>query len=260
MITTMMNSTPLYWLLDVEAYDYDIGVLKDAEISGRLLILSHQLWSILREDKVYSILIGPGYFRGVAESGNRRVEIQEHLSALMFDPTVLRYDEPIPLVDVIKPEVIDPLGVTKKEEIMTLISDLVVEKGNILAEDPVASVTARGTVPRTAHYTDVLKKISVSHISGVQRARFILGGTNRPLYAPLVEWYHKRRYANFERPKIMSLPFTCFAGASNIEVLSDWMIVEKAGMGGTGADSFRSEYDQVLSNITKNEDSYIFEL
>ena len=40
----MMNLTPLYWLLDLEAYDYDIGVLKDAEISGRILILSHQHW------------------------------------------------------------------------------------------------------------------------------------------------------------------------------------------------------------------------
>ena len=256
----MMNHTPLYWLLDLEAYDYDIGVLKDAEISGRVLILSHQLWSILREDKVYSILIGPGYFRGIAESGNRRIEIKEYLSALMFDPTILRYDEPIPLVDVIKPEVIDPLGATKKEEIMTIISNLVVEKGNILAEDPVASVKARGTIPRTAHYTDVMKKIQVSHISGVQRARFILGGTNRPLYGPLVEWYNKRRYANFERPKIMSLPFTCFAQASDIEILSDWMIVEKAGMGGIGAEAFRSEYEQVLANITKNEESYIFEL
>ena len=58
----------------------------------------------------------------------------------------------------------------------------------------------------------------------------------------------------------MSLPFTCFAQASDIEILSDWMIVEKAGMGGTGAVAFRSEYEQVLANITKNEESFIFDL
>ena len=46
----------------------------------------------------------------------------------------------------------------------------------------------------------------------------------------------------------------------NIELLSNWMIVEKAGMGGTGTEAFRSEYDQVLSNVSKHEDSYIFEL
>lgn len=256
----MMSPTPLYWLLDIEAYDYDIGVLKDADITGRALILSHQLWSILREDRVYSILIGPGFFKGIAESGNRRVEIKEHISSLMFDPTQLRYDEPLPLVDVIKPEVIDPLGVTKREEIMTLISDLVVEKGNILAVDPVASVKPGTTVPKTAHYTDVLKKIQVSHISGVQRARFILGGTNRPLYAPFVDWYNKRRYSNFERSKVMSIPFTRFASPSDIEVTSNWMIVEKAGTGGTGVESFRDEYEQVLANISKNVDSYIFDL
>jgi len=256
----MMNPSPLYWLLDLEAYDYDIGVFKSADISGRVLILSHQLWSILREDKVYSILIGPGYFKGVAESGNRRIEIKEHISSLMFDPTKLRYDEPVPLVDVIKPEIIDPLGAIKREEIMTLISNLVIEKGNILAVNPVASVKPGAAIPKTAHYTDVLKRIQVSHISGVQRARFILGGTNRPLYAPLVEWYNKRRYSNFERPKVMSLPFLRFAEPSDIEVTSDWMIVEKAGVGGTGVESFRSEYEQVLSNVDKNVDSFIFDL
>ena len=113
-----MSPTPLYWLLDLEAYDYDIGVFKNADISGRVLILSHQLWSILREDKVYSILIGPGYFKGVAESGNRRIEIKEYISSLMFDPTKLRHDEPVPLVDVIRPEIIDPLGATKSEDMM----------------------------------------------------------------------------------------------------------------------------------------------
>ncbi len=256
----MMSPTPLYWLLDIEAYDYDIGVLKNAEISGRALILSHQLWSILREDRVYSILIGPGYFKGIAESGNRRVEINEHISSLMFDPTKLRYDEPLPLVDIIKPEIIDPLGAVKTEAIMTIISNLVVEKGNILAENLVASVSPRAAVPETTHYTDVMKRIQVSHISGVQRAKFILGGTNRPLYAPLVEWYNKRRYSNFERQKVMSLPFARFAEPSDIEVTSDWMIVEKAGMGGVGVDSFRAEYEDVLSNISKNQDSYIFDL
>ncbi|MFW9909279.1 MAG: hypothetical protein ACFFEF_11950 [Candidatus Thorarchaeota archaeon] len=256
----MLNITPLYWLLDLEAYNYDLGVLKNADMTGRVLILSHQLWSILREDKVYSMLIGPGYFKGIAESGNRRIEIKEHISALMFDPTALRYDEPVPLVDVIKPEVIDPLGAAKREEIMTVISDLVVEKGNILAGNRVAQVRPEGAVPKTAHYTDVLKKISVSYISGVQRARFILGGTNRPLYQPLVEWFNTRRYSTFDQPKIMSLPFGRFADVSDIEVMSNWMIVEKAGIGGIGLDAFRAEYEQVMDNLFKHTDSYIFQL
>lgn len=255
-----MSSTPLFWLLDIEAYNYNIGVLKDSDMSGKALIASHQLWSILRDDKVYSALIGPGYFKGVAESGNRRVEVKEYLSVLMFDPTALRYDEPLPLVDIINPEVIDPLGSSKVEEIMTILSNLVVEKGNVLAGDQIAKITGKADVPRLAHYTDILKKIRISHVSGVQRARFLLGGTNRPLYAPMVEWFNMRRYNNFTRPKVMGLPFAKFADSSDIEIMSDWMIVEKAGMGGTGIEGFRQEYESVLLNIQKNAESYIFDL
>ncbi len=256
----MMNPTPLFWLLDIEAYDYDIGVLKNADMTGKALIASNQLWSILRGDKVYSTLIGPGYFKGVAESGNRRVEINEYLSVLMFDPTALRYDEPVPLVDIINPEVIDPLGTSKVEEIMTIIRDIVVEKGNVLAGDQIARVKGKADIPRLVHYTDLMKRIKVSHVSGVQRARFLLGGTNRPLYAPLIDWFNKRRYNNFLRPKIMALPFGKFASSSDIEVLSDWMLVEKAGMGGSGIDGFREEYEVVMSLIHKNSDSFIFDV
>ncbi len=256
----MMSSHPLFWLLEIEAYDYDIGVLKGADMSGRALVASQQLWSILREDRVYSVLIGPGYFKGVAESGNRRIEVKEYLSMLMFDPTVLRYDEPLPLVDIINPEVIDPMGTSKVEEIMTIISNLVVEKGNVLAGDQIAMVRGKADVPRLAHYTEIMKRIKISHISGVQRARFLLGGTNRPLYAPFVEWFNLRRYNNFARPKVMSLPFAKFADSSDLEVMSDWMIVEKAGMGGTGIEGFRDEYESVLTNIQNNSESFIFDL
>jgi hypothetical protein len=256
----MMSVSPLFWLLDIEAYGYDIGVLKDSDVSGKVLILSQQLWSIIREDKVYSVLIGPGYFKGVAESGNRRVEAREYLSMLMFDPTELRQYEPLPLVDIIKPEVIDPMGSSKVEEIMTIISNLVVEKGNVLAGDRVAKVMGDGGVPTVAHYTDALKRIRVSHISGVQRARFILGGTNRPLYLPFVEWFNSRRFNNFFKPRIMALPFRQFTDPSNIEVMEEWMIVEKAGMGSTGIDGFRAEYESVLDNLHKHSDAYIFDL
>lgn len=256
----MMSMSPLFWLLDVEAYNYNIGVLKDSDITGKVLILSQQLWSIIREDKVYSALIGPGYFKGLAESENRRVELSEHISVLMFDPTELRQYEPLPLVDIIRPEVIDPMGSSKVEEIMTIISNLVVEKGNVLAGDRVAKVMGDGGVPTVAHYTDALKRISISHISGIQRARFILGGTNRPLYLPFIEWFNSRRFNNFSRPRIMALPFRQFTDPSNIEVMADWVIVEKAGMGSTGMEGFRDEYESVLNNLHKHSDAYIFDL
>ncbi len=256
-----MTSVPLFWLLDVKAYDFDIGVLKDTELTGKALMVSRQLWSLIRGDKVISVLVGPGIFKGTATSGNRRVDIVEQLGALLFDPTQLRMDEPLPLVDIINPEVIDPLGTKKQEEIVTIIRQLVVEKGNILAADPLAKVRQDASVPQTAHYDEMIRRINVSHISGTQRARFILAGTNGPMYRPFVEWFEKMRYQEADRLKVMATPYLKFSSFVDIQVMSDWMIVEKAGVDTkTGIEAIRDEYDETLSIVQDNTDAFIFEL
>ena len=83
----------------------------------------------------------------------------------MFDPTQLLYDEPLPQVDIVTPEVIDPLGSRKVEEIVTSIRNLVMERGNVLAGDALATVTAEANIPQTMHYEEMFKRIRVSHIS-----------------------------------------------------------------------------------------------
>ncbi len=257
----LMRSSPLYWLLDVETYDFDIGVLKDTDLTGKALILSSQLWSLIREDKVVSVLIGPGVFKGVAESGNRRVEILEFMGALMFDPTVLRMEEPVPLVDVINPEVIDPLAIRNSEDIVTMVREFYVEKGNVLSGELEIRIQQRGGLPTVAHGIDLLKKIRVNHISGQQRAKFILAGTNGPLYKPFVQHYNSHGFMNAERMKVFALPFDKFTSFADIEVMSDWMIVEKAGMESqSGIEAMRNEYDLTLEDVMNNEDSFIYPL
>ena len=256
----MADSAPLYWLLDIEAHDFDIGVLKDTELSGKALMVSRQLWSIIRDDRVLSILVGPGIFKGVAESGNRRIEILEHMGALMFSPSELRLDEPLPVVDIINPEVIDPLGQQKREEIVTIISKLVVEKGNILAADPLAKVSGDAAVPQMAHYDEMVKKINVSHVSGVQRARFILAGTNSPLYRPFAAHFPSRKYMAPDRLKVMATAFSKFTSFVDIEIMSNWMIVEKAGMDrSTGIEALRDEYEAAYSYVQKNAEKFIYD-
>ncbi len=92
----MNELSPLYWLIEIETYDFAVGAFKGADLSGKALILSSQLWSIIRETQVYSILIGPGIFKGVATKNGIHVDVQEYISCLMFDPTQLRFDEPLP--------------------------------------------------------------------------------------------------------------------------------------------------------------------
>ncbi|NWF95266.1 MAG: hypothetical protein HXY34_03905 [Candidatus Thorarchaeota archaeon] len=256
----MMRSSPLFWLLDVEAYDYMVGFLKDAELRGKALILSSQLWSIIRGDQVVSILIGPGTFKGSAQSGSRKLDILEPLSALMFDPTQLRYDEPVPTVDIVHPEVIDPLEKRKVDEIVTHIRHVIVERGHVLAGDMILKVNPGASVPVTAHALDMVQRVNVSHVSGVQRAKFILAGTNQPLYRPLVEGYSRGKYARADMAKVMAVPFSKFCSFADIEVMSDWMIVEKAGLDTkTGIEAMEEEYNLTLADIKKNADAFIFQ-
>jgi len=179
----------------------------------------------------------------------------------MFDPTKLRYDEPLPQVDIVTPEVIDPLGLRKQEEIVTLIRNLVIERGNVLAGDALAKIKMEAGIPQTAHYEEIFKRINVSHISGEQRARFILGGTSGHIYRPFVENYPKLRLQPTERSKVFAAPFHRITGFSDIEVMTDWMIVEKAGMDSKmGMEAIAAEYEDTLEAIERNKEKIIFEL
>ncbi|MBD3407648.1 MAG: hypothetical protein GF411_16140 [Candidatus Lokiarchaeota archaeon] len=257
----MIDSAPLYWLLDVESFDYDVGIFRDADLSGKALIISRQLWSLLRGSTVISGLIGPGIFKGVAESGNRRMDIMKPICALLFDPTELRMDEPVPAVDIINPEVIDPLGSVEEEEIVTVLRELVLEKGNVLAESPVAKIKGDTSVPRTIHYREMVKKIRVSHVSGVMRAKFILGGANGPMYKKLVTTFESRGYMNPERLEVMATNERVFNRFTDEEAMGEWMIVERSGFDtSVGIDAFRAEYDETLKVIKKNVDEFIYEI
>jgi hypothetical protein len=257
----MKTPSPLYWLIEIETYDFAAGAFKGADLTGKALILSSQLWSIIRGTQVFSILIGPGIFKGVASKGGIQVDVLEYISCLMFDPTQLRYDEPLPQVDIVSPEVIDPLGERKQEEIVTLIRNLIIERGNILAGDALATVKIETHIPQTAHYEEMFKRINVSHVSGAQRAKFILGGANGPIYRPFAENFPKLIRQQIERTKVLATPFSKFSSFSDIEIMSDWMIVEKAGQDSlTGMEAIGAEYEKTLQIIDKDKENFIFEL
>jgi hypothetical protein len=59
----------------------------------------------------------------------------------------------------------------------------------------------------------------------------------------------------------MATPFFKFSSFADIDVLSDWMIVEKAGMDTkTGIEAIADEYERTLEMVDKEKDQYIFEL
>ncbi len=61
--------------------------------------------------------------------------------------------------------------------------------------------------------------------------------------------------------KVMATPYLKFSSFVDIQVMSDWMIVEKAGVDTkTGIEAIRDEYDETLSIVQDNTDAFIFEL
>ncbi|MHA2192070.1 MAG: hypothetical protein ACXAAR_01440, partial [Candidatus Thorarchaeota archaeon] len=62
------------------------------------------------------------------------------------------------------------------------------------------------------------------------------------------------------RLKVMATPFLKFSSFIDIELMSDWMIVEKAGIDTkTGIEAMRDEYDATFSQVKQNEEAFIFE-
>ncbi|MCK5390071.1 MAG: hypothetical protein KAJ36_06255, partial [Candidatus Thorarchaeota archaeon] len=124
-----------------------------------------------------------------------------------------------------------------------------------------ARVKPKAGVPSTVHIEEMFKRINVSHVSGEQRAKFILGGANGPIYRPFAENFPKLRLQPTERTKVLATPFYKFSSFSDIEIMTDWMIVETAGQDSkTGMDAIGAEYERILEVIDKDKENYIFDL
>ena len=81
------------------------------------------------------------------------------------------------------------------------------------------------------------------------------------MYKPFVEYFNDRKFWRKERTKIMATPFYKFSSFVDIDVMSDWMIVEKAGIDSkTGMEAIGDEFERTLSIVEKESESFIYEL
>ena len=99
----MPSNSVIYWLLNFSIPEFEISPTITGKSEGKILIASRQLYSLMAGEQIRSCLIGPGVVQGVHYIRKIPTEFQQPISAVIFDPTQLRYDEPIPLVDIIKP-------------------------------------------------------------------------------------------------------------------------------------------------------------
>ncbi len=256
----MSRTTPLVWLLDVETYDFTFGSLKDLTVRGTVLMLSRQLWSLLYEDQLKSALIGPGFFKGVAKRGSVEIAFEHPLGALLFDPTEMRLDEPVPQVNIISPEVIDPFGKVEEKEVIGTIKSIISKRGNVIAYNTLAKVHPQGSIPKIYTVEEFVKKIKVRYISGKVRARFVVAGTNNPVYRGFKESLLSNLYKFTSKIKIMDVAGSKILPINDWDYLNDWTIVELAHTDyGEGKTAFKKEYFEMLDAIYKNQESYLFD-
>ena len=116
--TKIREDPTLFWILELFIPQYQIA-MGSVDFKGHILATSKQVWNFVttheKEEETFmrSCLIGPSVLYGYTSRGARKVK---KLSGVIFDSTELRPDKPIPLLDTIRPVVIDPMATSKEEE------------------------------------------------------------------------------------------------------------------------------------------------
>lgn len=232
-----------------------------ANFQGNVLITSRQLWSLLKDSTVRSCLIGPGIVLGDAEVLGKPVRVEERIGIIIFDPTEMRLDNPTPLVNIISPEVFDPLESSNSKEIERIIENISVQKGKILVPEELTKVKHRAAIPITMGREISLIKAKVNLVTGVDKARFVLGGKERAIYGPLAKGLKEHKFHEYERAKILKADARKFEKFSRKNIEPDWTIIEqypKISSKSDAFDQFLKEYQTVLDTLYKHPESFIY--
>ncbi|MEX2703742.1 MAG: hypothetical protein Q6352_000500 [Candidatus Freyrarchaeum guaymaensis] len=255
-----MEERVLFWLMDLQIPELNFEFGK-ADFNGNILITSRQLWSLIKGSMVRSCLIGPGIVLGKSEVLGKPVHVEERIGMVIFDPTEMRLDDPTPLVNIISPEVFDPLESSTSEEIERIIENITVQKGKILVPEELAKIKHRAALPITMGRDVSLIKANVYHVPGVERARFVLGGKHRAIYGPLVKGLREGRFHESALTQILRADIKKFTPFTRENIEPDWTIIEQYPQISTKHDAYNQfvkEYQIVLDTIYKNEEAFLY--
>ncbi|MFX1564103.1 MAG: hypothetical protein ACFFDP_12435 [Promethearchaeota archaeon] len=254
------QNPPLIWVLNFLAPAFRLFG-HELTIVGDLLIASRQLWSLLCEDTVRSALIGPGIVKGQVNIKGHPVDIEFLVGATLFDPTEMRPGEPIPLLDILNPEVVDPLSKSSPEQVQQIIRSLIVKKGSVSDSGQILTVSIEGALPQTLIVEQQMIGKNITFVSGINKAKFLLGGQKNRLYTPFKEALLKNRFSNPEKIWNFRVDRKQF-DAYNSSDFKEWVIIEMQT--DSRLDSFDTpkamdeEYNSVLKYLLGNRDYFIF--
>ncbi len=254
------QNPPLLWVLDYVIPDFKI-LGKKKTLSGELLIASRQLFSFLQGEVVRSAFIGPGVVKGQVMIKGKPVDVEYLVGAVIFDPTQMRPREPIPVLDILNPEILDPLEQASVEQVQEIIRTLVIKKGSVEDSGQILTVTTEGGLPRTLITEQRIVPKNISLISGMKKARFLLGGQKNRLYTPFKEALERNRFSDPTRIwtfRIDTMEFEAFNPAS----FDEWIIIEMQpdpARSSSSSQVAESEFNSILAYLLGNRKYFIFE-
>ncbi|MFW9984607.1 MAG: hypothetical protein ACFFCB_07755 [Candidatus Odinarchaeota archaeon] len=253
------QNPPLLWVLDYVIPDFQLLGQK-MTLSGELLIASRQLFSFLQEEIVRSALIGPGAVKGQVLIKGKPVDVEYLVGAVIFDPTQMRPREPIPLLDILNPEILDPLEQASEEQVQEIIRTLVVKKGSVSDSGQILTITTEGGLPKTLIAEQHMVAKNISFISGMKKARFLLGGQKNRLYTPFKDGLERNRFSDSSKIwtfRIDNREFEAFEPPR----FNEWIIIEMQTdptEASSSSEVVESEFNSILTYLLGNQESFIF--
>lgn len=254
------QNPPLLWVLDVIAPSFRL-LGKELMLKGELLMASRQLWSLLYGETVRSALLGPGVIKGQVLIKENPVDIEFLVGAVIFDPTEMRPREPIPLLDILNPEILDPLETSTPEQVQEIIRTLVIKKGSVSDSGQILTISTEGGLPKTLIAEQHMVAKNISFVSGMKKAKFLLGGQKNRLYAPFKEAITNNRFSSPTKIWTFRLDKKEFE-AFDSSKFSEWIIIEMQPDPGVPAkptsEAVEEEYNSILQYLLGNQNYFIF--
>ncbi len=229
-------------------------------LSGELLVASRQLFSFLQEEIVRSVFIGPGVVKGQVLIKGKPVDVEYLVGAVIFDPTQMRPRQPIPLLDIINPEILDPLEQATMEQVQEIIRTLTIKKGSVSDSGQILTVTTKGGLPRTLITEQRIVARNISLVSGMKKARFLLGGQKNRLYTPFKDALQRNRFSDLTKIWTFRIDEKEFE-AFNPSTFDEWIIIEMQTDNTVSSSSshvIESEFNSILSYLLSNQKYFIF--
>lgn len=254
------QNPPLLWVLNFVIPDFTIFGEKKT-LHGELLIASRQLFSFLQGEIVRSAFIGPGVVKGQVLIKGEPVDVEYLVGAVIFDPTKMRPREPIPVLDILNPEILDPLEQASVEQVQEIIRTLAIKKGSVEDSGQILTITTEGGLPRTLIAEQRIVPKNISLVSGLKKARFLLGGQKNRLYTPFKEALKRNRFSDPNRIWTFRIEQRMFETFKPIQ-FDEWIIIEMQTDPVAASDSSQvveTEFNSILTYLLGNRKYFVYD-